>query len=493
MICPKCGNVISENVKECPECGTKLSMQKDGNEKSTNDGNERIPFYFRMWFIFVVFLMSIFFVWGIPAIALFVIRLVKFPKKRKQAWIAVCAFIGAIVIACIPLYIMGTADVRAIDKLVKEQKYDEALQYVDNHYDASLNSYYEKRAEIYEAKGDFDGAAQEIIKLIDNSEDLMSVNLEVKSRLKEYKEKCHPEISRQIDAKLSEIDAAVVAKEEAERKAAEEKAAQEAAKEEAERRAAEEKAAQEEAERKAAEEKAAKEEAERKATEEKAAKEEAERKAVEEKAAKEAEEKSIVDNAKRLGVDLVMESHNSLYEGKYYKTEGTVESIKGDAYLIRYLSTVPKHKRMYKLWVRSSDTSNLYEGENVMVVGKYVGFAESSSVPTIDEYKINTSQDSFYATLSQKSKKINYDVSFNDLLRYGEYQDYVYVEGTVFAVYDSCINIEDRFRNFYVIFDERANPGVVLQGDYVRIYGQYEGIDKSGYVWPKISWLIDGG
>ncbi len=81
------------------------------------------------------------------------------------------------------------------------------------------------------------------------------------------------------------------AKAEAERKAAEEKAAREKA--EAERKAAEEKAAREkaEAERKAAEEKAAREkaEAERKAAEEKAAREkaEAERKAAEEKAARE--------------------------------------------------------------------------------------------------------------------------------------------------------------------------------------------------------------
>ena len=72
-----------------------------------------------------------------------------------------------------------------------------------------------------------------------------------------------------------------------------------------------------------------------------------------------AEEKNIIDNARKLGVDLVMESHNSAYEDKYFKTEGTVDTVKENAYLVRYLSTVANHKKMYKVWVLSQNTGQV--------------------------------------------------------------------------------------------------------------------------------------
>ncbi len=489
MKCPKCGKDVQENIRFCPNCGANLSLGGVNNASVPTVGgnNDKIPFYLQMWFIIIIFFVSMF-IWCIPAIVLFIIRIIKFPTKRKSAWIAVGSLLGVTIIACVLLYFIGTADIRAVDKLVKEQKYDEALHYVEEHYDSKTDSYYERKAEIYEAKGDYDAAASQIIALVDNKDDITTVYSSTKEQLENYKDKCSEDTIKNIDSELASIEAAIVAKEEAEKKAAEEKAAKEAAeKEAAEKKAAEEKAAKEAADKEAAEKKAAEEKAAKEA-EEKAAKEAAEA----EKKAKEAEEKSIVQNAQTLGVDLVMESHNSSYEGKYFKTEGTIEEIKGNAYRIRYLSTVANHKRMYKLWINSSDTSNLYEGENVTVVGQYVGFAEGSSVPTIEEYKIDKSTDVFYSTLSQKAKVINRDISFDNLLRYGEYQEFLYVEGTVTYVYDSNFNIDDEYGNSYIIFDHRANPGVLLQGDYVRIYGQFEGIKKSGYVWPRITWLVDG-
>ena len=188
-----------------------------------------------------------------------------------------------------------------------------------------------------------------------------------------------------------------------------------------------------------------------------------------------------------------MESHSDSYNDKYFKTEGTVELIDEEgAYLIRYLSTVENHMRMYKAWIVTDDLSCVSEGENIFVVAQYVGFAEGSEVPTFSQYKLDKSANTFYSVLSKKVKIINKDVSFDNLLRYGQYQEYVYTEGTVTAVFESCLNIVDAYGNNYIIYDGRVDKSVVLQGDYIKVWGQFEGIDKAGYVWPEIVWLVDG-
>ena len=388
---------------------------------------------------------------------------------------------------------------RAINKLIGEGKYAEAVEYVEANYDSTTYSYYSKIAEIYEKQGDYDSSALSILKYTEIIPDITEINDNVISKLKTYNGKISDENEKSIENKIDEIAKAKAAKEEAERKAEEERAAKEAAeKEAAEKKAAEEKAAKEAAEKeaaekKASEEKAAKEAAEKEAADKKAAEEKAAADAVAaEQKAKEDAIKNIEKNAQTLGVDLVMESHNSAYDDKYFKTEGTIEEIDNDSYRIRYLSTVNNHKRMYKAWILATDTSSLYVGENIYVVAKYVGFAEDSTVPTLDQYKIDKSSDSFYSVLSSKAKVVNRDVSFDNLLRYGEYQEYVYIEGEVFQVYEGCLNVMDDYGNKYVVFDERANKNVILQGDYIRVYGSFDGIDKSGYVWPLITWLVDG-
>ena len=483
----------------------------------------KVPFYFQMWFISLVFWVGSFaFGLGpIVAIVLFIIRMIKYPNNRKKALLSAGIQIVLIVaITAWAIWDSGKND-RAINNLLNEGKYAEAIEYVEANYDSTTYGYYTKIAEIYEKQGDFDSAVSSILKYTEIAPDITEINDSVISKLKTYKGKISEEKENDVDKRIEEINEAKATKEAAEKKAAEEKAAREAAeKEAAEKKAAEEKAAKEAAEKKAAEEKAAreaaeKEAAEKKAAEEKAAKEAAEKeaaekKAAEEKAAKEAAEKEAADavaaeqkakedaiknieqNAQTLGVDLVMESHNSAYDDKYFKTEGTIEEIDNDSYRIRYLSTVNNHKRMYKAWIRATDTSSLYVGENIYVVAKYVGFAEDSTVPTLDQYKIDKSSDSFYSVLSSKAKVVNRDVSFDNLLRYGEYQEYVYIEGEVFQVYEGCLNVKDDYGNKYVVFDERANKNVILQGDYIRVYGSFDGIDKSGYVWPLITWLVDG-
>ena len=528
MKCPQCGTEINDDSKFCGSCGYKIDMnaqsdnpiydtkpdeqsyvnlttvpnnQHKAGESGGSVKDVKVPFCFQMWFISLVFWVGSFaFGLGpIVAIVLFIIRMVKYPNMRKKALLSAGIQIALIVIIIAwAIWDSGKND-RAINKLIGEGKYAEAVEYVEANYDSTTYSYYSKIAEIYEKQGDYDSSALSILKYTEIIPDITEINDNVISKLKTYNGKISDENEKSIENKIDEIAKAKAAKEEAERKAEEERAAKEAAeKEAAEKKAAEEKAAKEAAEKeaaekKASEEKAAKEAAEKEAADKKAAEEKAAADAVAaEQKAKEDAIKNIEKNAQTLGVDLVMESHNSAYDDKYFKTEGTIEEIDNDSYRIRYLSTVNNHKRMYKAWILATDTSSLYVGENIYVVAKYVGFAEDSTVPTLDQYKIDKSSDSFYSVLSSKAKVVNRDVSFDNLLRYGEYQEYVYIEGEVFQVYEGCLNVMDDYGNKYVVFDERANKNVILQGDYIRVYGSFDGIDKSGYVWPLITWLVDG-
>ena len=518
MKCPECGSEINENSKLCDLCGHKIDMniqsdnliygtkfpekindnlatqtteKFDASKPNKSIGNGKIPFYFRMWFISLIFwLLS--FVFGLGAIVatiLFVIRMVKYPNFRKKALISAgiqIAFIVAITVWSVSE--SGKND-RAINKLLDEGKYAEAIEYVEINYDSTEYGYYAKLAEIYEKQGDYDSAVSYILKYTEIMPDITEINDNVISKLKLYKGKISSDNENAVRNRIDEIIKAKAAKEAAEKKAAEEQAVKEAA----EKKAAEEQAAKEAAERKAAEEQAA----EKKAAEEQAAKEAAEKKAAAdaiaaEKKAKEDEEKEIEQNAQILGVDLIMESHNSVYDDKYFKTEGTIEQVDRNSYRIRYLSTVNNHRRMYKAWIITNDTSSLYVGENVFVVAKYAGFAKDSTVPTLNQYKIDKSSNSFYSVLSSKAKVVNRDITFENLLRYGKYQDYVYIEGKVSQVYETCLNIVDEYGNLYVVFDERASKNVILQGDYIKVYGSFDGIDKSGYVWPLVTWLVDG-
>jgi hypothetical protein len=491
MKCPKCGSEIAEGNKFCSNCGEKL-FSDNTVQNTINDSNakgiadKKIPFFLQMWFIILVLIISMA-ILGIPGFILFIIRIVKFPERRKGACIGLVAYVAIWSILVAYFVYDSGKDQREIEKLVKNGEYENAINYIEEHYNKDTYTYYSALADVYEEKGDYDNAALSVLSFVDTFDELNAVNDSVISDLDEYKTRVSDDVKKKIDTSELAIEQAKAA---AQKKAAEEKAAQEATK----KKEAEEKAAKEAAEKKAAEEKAAKEasekqaalekkEAEEKAAREKAEKEEAQRKA--------AEEKNVIDNARKLGVDLVMESHNSAYEDKYFKTEGTVDTVKENAYLVRYLSTVANHKKMYKVWVLSQNTGQVYVGENIVVVGEYVGFAEDSSVPTIKEYKLDKSASSFYDSISNKAKIVNWDISFEDLLRYGEYQEYVYVEGEVFQVYENCLNMRDEYGNKYVIFDKRVNQTVILQGDYIRVYGSFDGIDKEGYVWPLISWLVD--
>ena len=433
---------------------------------------------------------------AVPVIIASIILLVKKTEDKVPAIVGmVCSAITVIICIIILATSMGSyikeENLKSdIKNYINAGEYDLAYDLVLNSKlsESTKNNYY---YDIFIGQGDYDKAANIWLSIYEKKSSKLDLTDEELNKVSSIYDNLSDTYKERYDAIIQAREDELIKKQEEEKAAAEQ-----AAKEQAEKEAAEQ-AAKEQAAKEAAEQ-AAKEQAEKEAAEqavkeqaaaEQLAKEQAEKEASE-KAAQ--EEKNIVDNAKTLGVDLVMESDSKDYKDKYYKTEGTVEKVEEDAYLIRYLSTVNNHKQMYWAWINTSDASKRYVGENLFVVGKYYGFAKGSSAPTLNEYKVETSSKTFYSALSSKAKKVNKDVTFENLLRYGEYQEYVFVEGTVTNVFDTCINIKDFNGNYYLIFDLRVDQKVVLQGDYIYVYGQFEGIQKDGYVWPKIAWLVDG-
>nr|MCR4695761.1 hypothetical protein [Lachnospiraceae bacterium] len=299
----------------------------------------------------------------------------------------------------------------------------------------------------------------------------------------------------------------IARKEEEKRLAEEEKAKKEAealaekeakeAEKQAKKEAKEaEKQAKKEAEKQAAAEKEAEKQAEKQAKIDAANNAAAEKEAKEKEAKEQAEkaEKEKIDNAKLLGTDLFMSSHKDEYIDKYFKVEGTVEKIEENYFLVRYLSVVANHKQVCWVWIESDDISKVHIGDNVVVTAQYKekSFPSTGNTPTLLEKKVEQSSTTFFSILSSKAKVVNSDIDFDTLLRYGEYQEFVYVEGTVTNVFENCLNIRDSEGNYYLIVDDRIDTSVVLQGDYLFIYGQFEGVQKDGYVWPVIRWLVDG-
>lgn len=246
-------------------------IQTPSPEFPKNKGN--VPWFLQMWFILLISLLTSAFIF-IPGIILFVIRLVKYPTKRKTAWIAMAAFIGVFVAASVMLVWYAEADDRAVEKYIKAGDYDGAISYIDENFDATTYSYYRAKSDVYAAKNDYDLAAKALLSYSDLQTDLSSLPSDLTNRLMKYSEKTSEDVKNQISAHNTLVKEEKEALEAAKR-AEEERLAKE--KEEQERKAEEEKIAKEKADQEKlaaeaqaiAEEKARKEEAERKANIEK--------------------------------------------------------------------------------------------------------------------------------------------------------------------------------------------------------------------------------
>ena len=258
MKCPFCKAEIKENSSSCEYCGqpvnnTPAKIKPFSHEKvstpidNTISQNDKIPFYLQMWFIILIAILSSI-IFSIPAIILFIVRLVKYPAKRKSSLLTVAGIIVAFFLVITIWYFIDTKAERTVQKLMNEGKFDEAIECIEQNYNTSSYSYYVAMAKAYEGKGDYNSAASYILQYVDSCEDLTSINDTITNMLTSYEGKVSDTTQAKINEELDTIKEAIELKEAEEKKAAEEKVAKEAA----------DKAAKEAEEKKKAEEKIAK-------------------------------------------------------------------------------------------------------------------------------------------------------------------------------------------------------------------------------------------
>ena len=122
FICTNCGEPIQADMKFCPNCGRSLSPSVNETRVysniTPNNHNEiskeykidyqnvddisrctKLPFFFRMWFVAMIFWFgSATVILPIVAIILFIIRQVKYPEARKNGWLSVGIQFGSLIL-----------------------------------------------------------------------------------------------------------------------------------------------------------------------------------------------------------------------------------------------------------------------------------------------------------------------------------------------------------------------------------------------------------
>ncbi len=515
--CPKCGKEYDDNLGACPECNKNVVEEING-EPYSNTTIENITAKkekkkFKLGYLVLILgiaslpLLCLCYLGVLVAIPTIIIALVLLIKKTKEKVPTIIGLICAlltIILAtgvCTAQIGKNVKDAKTqseIESLINTGQYDLAIEKIGKAHLSSTKED-EYMYSIYIGKGDYDNAANIYLKIFKDKEDKSSISDSEMSKISSIYDNLSDSYKEQYDELVLQRDEDIARKEEEERLAEEEKAKKEAealaekeakeAEKQAKKEAKEaEKQAKKEAEKQAADEKEAEKQAKIDAANNAAAEKEAKENEAKEQAEK--AEKDKIDNAKVLGSDIYMDTHKSEYNNQYYKVNGTIEKVEDEAYLVRYISTITNHKQLCWVWVNSKEASKRSVNEYVKVVGEYIGFAEGSSAPTIEEIKVETSENNYF-DLVNKSKVVNEDVSYESLLRYGEHQEFLHIEATVTAVFEECINVQDVYGNKYVVYDYRVNQSVVLPGDNVTIFGTFEGIAKDGRVWPLIRWLYD--
>ncbi len=259
MRCNNCGK--ESGGKYCIYCGEKLSdedvkiltqtYKKDGLESKEKDNDEvKLPLVYRMWFIIVVaFLTGCLF--SIPAIIMLIVRIKKYPDRKKPA--VICLLVLGIlaiisILSIVAGYISSTANEKAIEEYLKNGDYESAIEYVDKNYDATGYSYYSKKADIYVASDDYDSAAQSIMDYCNNQPNYTKLATDAESRLLKYKDKVTDKKNEEISELLEKIKTEKAEKEKEEKEKEELKTEAEKAKVEAAKAKAEAEKAKKEAE-----------------------------------------------------------------------------------------------------------------------------------------------------------------------------------------------------------------------------------------------------
>lgn len=233
MICPNCKHDISDTARYCTNCGVKLGaiVEKESiateetpnsnKSEAVTDCNDKIPFCFQMWFITIVFIFTSMII-GLPAIVLFVIRIVKYPQHRKKAWIGLAGVVASFIALGLILDYASNSDDRAVDKLLEAKQYSEAVEYVESNYDPTTYGYYKKLAEIYDKQKDYELAALSLLRYTEIIPDLSNISDSTVSKLRTYTGNVSDETEKKLNETIIEITKAKAKKESAEKSTAKE-------------------------------------------------------------------------------------------------------------------------------------------------------------------------------------------------------------------------------------------------------------------------------
>ncbi len=235
MKCPYCGAELENTAKKCPYCDAEIETNQTENAKVENaptsasseiggmnnvksnktdkvDKPDKVPFFFQMWFILLVTFFS-FAILFVPGIVLFIVRLVKYPKHRKPAIISFACFWGALFIFSAVADYIADADERKVHSFIKNEQYQEAMDYVDANMDATTYYYYSAKADIYEAQNDYTNASKQLINYVTSLSDKSTVGSDAQDRLLKYKDKVSESVQVEIDSAISDINVAKAQKE----------------------------------------------------------------------------------------------------------------------------------------------------------------------------------------------------------------------------------------------------------------------------------------
>lgn len=110
MKCPYCGSEIKDDVKFCGSCGNEMNIADSKKHKENVEKKERIPWFFKMWFISLVCYIGCFFgcIGPLVAFVLLIIRSVKYPNSRKTAAVSIAIQWG--ILFCLGVWAASTGN-----------------------------------------------------------------------------------------------------------------------------------------------------------------------------------------------------------------------------------------------------------------------------------------------------------------------------------------------------------------------------------------------
>lgn len=212
--CPKCGACMPKDAEFCGSCGVALSENAARSRRP-----EKLPVYLRVWcsLLLSAFLAGLFqSAWGLLLFPfLFFNRLSAYPERRKGAWMELTLTLALCAAAGYGLQYLMDADRRTVNQYIQNGNYEEALAFVEERFDPSDYAYYKAQADIFEASGNLNKAAESILNYCGQADDLTALNADAEKRLTRYQENVSENLSTLIDRIAARIESAKEEKAEA--------------------------------------------------------------------------------------------------------------------------------------------------------------------------------------------------------------------------------------------------------------------------------------